>query len=153
MTRERSELAKLLQRTSVVLLVLTTVCRAMPSEFLVGGDISALTRIEQAGGVFRDEGKPGDAIGIMSDYGCNCFRLRLFVNPAGGNMVVNDLAYTIALAKRIKAAGAKLLLNFHYADTWADPGHQSKPKAWEDLDFESLERKVFEYTRDCIMEF
>ena len=138
---------------SIVLLVLTTVCRAMPSEFLVGGDISALTRIEQAGGVFRDEGKPGDAIEIMSKYGCNCFRLRLFVNPAGGNMVVNDLAYTIALAKRIKAAGARLLLNFHYSDTWADPGRQLKPKAWEDLDFESLERTVYEYTRDCILEF
>jgi len=153
MARKRTESTKLLQRTSVVLLVLTAVCRAMPSEFLVGGDISALTRIEQAGGVFRDEGKPGDAIEIMSDYGCNCFRLRLFVNPAGGNMVVNDLAYTIALAKRIKAAGARLLLNFHYSDTWADPGHQSKPKAWADLDFESLERTVYEYTCDCILEF
>jgi len=153
MVRKRTELTKLLQRMSIVLLVLTTVCRAMPSEFLVGGDISALTRIEQAGGVFRDEGKPGDAIEIMSKYGCNCFRLRLFVNPAGGNMVVNDLAYTIALAKRIKAAGARLLLNFHYSDTWADPGRQLKPKAWEDLDFESLERTVYEYTRDCILEF
>ncbi|MHC4168158.1 MAG: glycosyl hydrolase 53 family protein, partial [Planctomycetota bacterium] len=109
--------------------------------------------IEQAGGVFRDAGKPGDAIEIMSGYGCNCFRLRLFVNPTGKNVVVNDLAYTIALAKRIKATGAKLLLNFHYSDTWADPGHQSKPKAWEELDFESLEGKVYEYTRDCIGEF
>jgi arabinogalactan endo-1,4-beta-galactosidase len=136
-----------------VLLVLTTVCGAMPSEFLVGGDISALTRIEQADGVFRDEGKPGDAIEIMSKYGCNCFRLRLFVNPTKQGAVVNDLAYTIALAKRIKAAGAKLLLNFHYSDTWADPGRQLKPKAWEDLDFDSLERTVYEYTRDCISQF
>jgi len=53
--------------------MLTVVCRALPSqqdgELLVGGDISALTKIEQAGGVFRDEGKPGDAIEIMSKYG------------------------------------------------------------------------------------
>jgi len=140
-----------------VVLLLAVVCRAMPSqqdeEFLVGGDISALTKIEQAGGVFRDSGRPGDAIEIMSGYGCNCFRLRLFVNPTNSNVVVNDLAYTIALARRIKAIGAKLLLDFHYSDTWADPGHQSKPKAWEDLDFESLERTVYKYTRDCIDAF
>jgi arabinogalactan endo-1,4-beta-galactosidase len=157
MVRKRTKLTKLLQRTSVVLLVLTTVCGAIPSdrdeEFLVGGDISALTRIEQAGGVFRDRNEPGDAIRIMSKYGCNCFRLLLFVNPTNKNVVVNDLSYTIALAKRIKAAGAKLLLNFHYSDTWADPGRQSKPKAWEGLDFKSLEKKVYEYTRDCILQF
>ncbi|MHC4569710.1 MAG: hypothetical protein ACYTE3_28620, partial [Planctomycetota bacterium] len=81
MAREGSESTNLLRRTLLVLM-LTTVCRAMPSrhdgEFLIGGDISALTKIEQAGGVFRDAGKPGDAIEIMSGYGCNCFRLRLF---------------------------------------------------------------------------
>ncbi|MHC4118975.1 MAG: glycosyl hydrolase 53 family protein [Planctomycetota bacterium] len=157
MARKRIVSMKLSQRVLAVLLVLPTVCGATPSErdgeFFVGGDISALTRIEQVGGVFRDEGKPGDAIEIMSKYGCNCFRLRLFVNPTNKNVVVNDLAYTIALARRIKAAGAKLLLNFHYSDTWADPGHQSKPKAWEDLDFESLERKIYQYTRDCIAAF
>ena len=140
-----------------IVLALAAIGGAIPSEqdgeFFVGGDISVLTKIEQAGGVFRDEGKPGDAIEIMSKYGANCFRLRLFVNPTNESVVVNDLAYTIALAKRIKASGARLLLNFHYSDTWADPGQQSKPKAWEGLDFDSLERKVYEYTRDCILEF
>ena len=70
-------------------------------EFLLGGDISALTKIEEQGGVFYDGGVRGDAIGIMRKYGCNCFRLRLFVNPTKRNVVVNDLAYTIKLAKRI----------------------------------------------------
>ncbi len=96
---------------------------------LLGGDISALTVIEQAGGVYRDDNKPGDAIQIMADHGANCFRLRLFVNPTGKNVVVQDLPYTVALAKRIKQAGAKWLLDFHYSDTWADPAHQTKPQA------------------------
>ncbi|MHC4559358.1 MAG: glycoside hydrolase family 53 protein [Planctomycetota bacterium] len=157
------ELLKPLRQAYLVLLVLTIVCTATSSEhqrtsthdreFLLGGDISALAEIEQHGGVFRDQGKPVDAIRILRNYGCNCFRLRLFVNPAYRNVVVNDLPYTIALARRIKAAGAKLLLNFHYSDTWADPGKQTKPKAWKDLDFESLERIIYEYTRDCILEF
>ena len=122
-------------------------------EFLVGGDISALSKIEECGGVFRDKGAPGDAIKIMRNHGFNCFRLRLFVDPTYQNVVVNDLPYTIALAKRIKAVEAKLLLNFHYSDTWADPGHQTKPKAWAELDFDSLVDMVYQYTRDCIAAF
>lgn len=122
-------------------------------EFLVGGDISALSKIEEHGGIYRDDGKPGDAIRIMESYGCNCFRLRLFVNPTHKNVVVNDLQYTIALAKRIKSSGSKLLLNFHYSDTWADPGHQNKPRDWADMEFDTLVETVYEYTRDCIQAF
>lgn len=81
--------------------------RPAPGDLLVGGDISALTVIEQAGGVFRDGQQPVDAIRIMADHGANCFRLRMFVEPTGKNVVVQDLPYTIALAKRIKHAGAK----------------------------------------------
>ena len=125
--------------------------RSRPA-LLLGGDISALEKIEECGGVFRDHGEPGDAIRIMVGRGANCFRLRLFVDPTGENVVVNDLAYTARLAKRIKAAGARWMLDFHYSDTWADPGNQRKPKAWEDLDFESLEKTVYDYTRGCISE-
>jgi len=119
-------------------------------EFLLGGDISALTKIEEQGGVFYDGGVREDAIGIMRKYGCNCFRLCLFVNPTKRNVVVNDLAYTIKLAKRIKAAGGKWLLNFHYSDTWADPGHQTKPRAWAGLTKEELEERMYRYTRESI---
>jgi len=95
-----------------------------------------------------------DAIQIMVRHGFNCFRLRLFVNPLPrdewGGFTGNNLSYTIELAKRIKATGAKLLLDFHYSDTWSDPGHQTKPEAWKDLDFEALVKKVYNYTRECI---
>lgn len=95
-----------------------------------------------------------DAVRIMVSHGFNCFRLRLFVNPLPrddwGGFTGNNLSYTIALAKRIKATGAKLLLNFHYSDTWADPGHQTKPEAWKDLDFDALVERVYNYTRECI---
>lgn len=122
------------------------------NDLLVGGDISALTVIEQAGGVFKDDGKPGDAIQIMVDHGANCFRLRLFVHPTGKNVVVQDLPYTVGLARRIKQAGAKWLLDFHYSDTWADPAHQTKPKAWENLDIAGLEEVVYRHTRDSLAE-
>jgi len=122
-------------------------------EFLVGGDISMLSRIGELGGVYREGGKQSDPLKIFKKYGWNCYRLRLFVNPTYRNAVVNDLPYTLALAERIRVHGAKLLLNFHYSDTWADPGHQRKPAAWRDLDFDSLENKVREYTASVITEF
>ncbi|MEM2561379.1 MAG: glycosyl hydrolase 53 family protein [Candidatus Bathyarchaeia archaeon] len=95
-----------------------------------------------------------DAIQIMIKHGFNCFRLRLFVNPSPrdewGGFTGNTLEYTINLAKRIKSSGAKLILDLHYSDTWSDPGKQSKPRAWENLDFEDLIKTVYEYSRDVI---
>lgn len=131
-------------------LIATPTARA--GDLLLGGDISALTAIEQVGGIFKDDGKPGDAVRIMADHGANCFRLRLFVNPTGKNVVVQDVPYIVDLAKRIKRAGAEWLLDFHYSDTWADPGKQTKPKAWEDLDVAGLETAVYRHTRDALAE-
>ena len=115
-----------------------------------GADISALERIEQAGGVFREGGVPGDAIAILRAHGSNLFRLRLFVSPNGQDVQVNDLAYTIRMAARVKAAGARLLLDLHYSDTWADPGHQATPAAWSSLDIDSLEQQVETWSGDVI---
>ena len=124
--------------------------RPLPAGMLRGADISALERIEQAGGVFRDAGRAGDAIAILRAHGANAFRLRLFVNPDHTEVQVNDLDYTVRMAVRIKAAGAKLLLDFHYSDTWADPGRQTTPSAWAALPFDSLEHQVEVYSADVI---
>ena len=114
-----------------------------------GADISALTRIEQAGGTFHD-GTASNAIQILVSKGANTFRLRIFVNPNDSDVQVNDLPYTLALATRIKSAGAKLLLDFHYSDTWADPGHQTVPAAWASLGYDSLAAQVERYTAGVI---
>jgi arabinogalactan endo-1,4-beta-galactosidase len=122
---------------------------------MAGGDISALTVLENGGAVYRDNGQVDGAIDILRDHGMNWFRLRLFVNPnpASDPFVVNDLNYTIALAQRAKASGAKLLLDFHCSDTWADPGHQTKPAAWNSLSFSDLTQRVHDYTRDAVDAF
>jgi arabinogalactan endo-1,4-beta-galactosidase len=117
---------------------------------LLGADLSALERIELVGGVFRDGGQSADAIAILRAHGSNIIRLRLFVNPNGQEVQVNDLPYTLRMAGRVKAAGAKLLLDIHYSDTWADPGHQVTPAAWAGLSFDSLEARVETYTADVI---
>ena len=125
---------------------------ASPYEgMLLGGDVSALARIEAGGSVFRDDGQPADALEALVAHGSNTFRLRLFVDPNPElDVQVNDLPYTIALAQRVKAAGATLILDFHYSDTWADPGKQFIPAAWEHLDFDALEQQVETYSADVI---
>lgn len=121
---------------------------------LAGADISALPLFERSGTVYRDaKGRDGNAVTILREAGMNAFRLRLFVNPDYDNVVVNDLEYTLALAKRVKASGAKFLLDIHYSDTWADPSKQFVPKAWEGLDFAALCDRVRSYTRETIAAF
>ena len=118
--------------------------------FLKGGDVSLLRAIAQAGGTWRAGGRPTDPLAIFRDAGCNTMRLRLFHTPNGRGGVVNNLAYTKALGRRIKQAGFRLLLDFHYSDTWADPGHQVTPAAWKDLDPDALCRAVRAYTCDAV---
>lgn len=123
-------------------------------EYVYGGDVSALTVFEDSGVNYRDgEGVAGDALAILQGAGMNVFRLRLFVEPEVEGIVVNDLEYTLELAKRIEATGAQLLLNLHYSDTWADPAKQYKPKAWKDLPFEELVTQVERYTADVLKAF
>ena len=122
----------------------------MPIKFLTGGDISLLTKMEDLGQVYRDGGQPRDLLEIFRARGCNCMRLRLWVGPSGEDIFVNDLAYTLALGRRIKEAGLDFLLDFHYADTWADPGAQPKPAAWANLPFDALAAQVHDYSRDVI---
>ena len=122
----------------------------IPALPYLGADISALARIEQGGSVFRDSGKLGDAIAILKAHGANTFRLRIFVNPNDSDVQVNDLPYTLALAARVKAAGARLLLDFHYSDTWADPSHQTTPAAWAALGYDSLAAQVERYTAGVV---
>ncbi|HHA1852221.1 TPA: arabinogalactan endo-beta-1,4-galactanase [Enterobacter cloacae] len=132
---------------------------AMPADFIKGADISTLLEAEQHGAKFYNQnGQQQDAIAILKANGVNYVRLRLWVDPqdasgktyGGGS---NNLENTIALAKRVKAQGLKLLLDFHYSDFWTDPGKQFKPKAWEKMDYPQLKTAIHYYTRDTIARF
>ena len=132
---------------------------AMPADFIKGADISTLLEAEQHGAKFYNQnGQQQDAIAILKANGVNTVRLRLWVDPqdADGNTYgggSNNQENTIALAKRVKAQGLKLLLDFHYSDFWTDPGKQFKPKAWEKMDYLQLKTAIHDYTRDTIARF
>ena len=140
-----------------ILLIGGAVTKGGERMFYAGVDLSGLPSYEAAGAVYRDSHGDGDAIRIFADHGCNLFRIRLFVNPSDDPIksagAVQDLSYALALARRAKATGAKVLLDFHYSDTWADPGQQIKPAAWENLQGAELEQTVFQYTRDTLSAF
>jgi beta-galactosidase len=124
---------------------------AKPAGKILGADISFLPQLEARGMKFSDKGVQKDVFEILKDHGFNYIRLRLFVDPANDSGYAPgkgfcDLPHTLEMAKRIKNADMKFLLDFHYSDTWADPGKQFKPEAWKRLDFNDLAKKVFDYT-------
>ncbi|WP_097257645.1 arabinogalactan endo-1,4-beta-galactosidase [Streptomyces sp. Ag109_G2-15] len=113
-----------------------------------GADISSLAKSEAKGGVYKtSSGTTGDAVTILKNAGMNYARLKVWVNPADG---FNDKAHVLAVAKRVKAAGMKLLVDFHYSDTWADPGAQSKPAAWAGHSYSQLKTDVYNHTYDVL---
>lgn len=131
----------------------------MSADFIKGADISTLLEAERHGAKFyNQQNQAQDAITILKDNGVNYVRLRLWLDPkdeqgngyGGGG---NDLETTLALAKRAKAQGMKLLLDFHYSDFWTDPGKQFKPKAWAGMDYPQLKVAIHDYTRDTIARF
>ena len=124
--------------------------RALCQQYAIGADVSFLAQAEQQGIVFKDNGVAKPGLQILKDHGYNWIRLRLFHAPTD---LPNDLHYTIALAKKAKSLGFQFLLDYHYADTWADPGHQPIPKDWQSKTHQELVDTVFQYTRDTTAAF
>jgi arabinogalactan endo-1,4-beta-galactosidase len=119
----------------------------------VGGDISMLTKYEEAGVAYKDkDNKTVQPLTFFKEQGMNAMRVRLFVDPSrdSDKGVCQDLDYVKALGKRIKDAGMAFMLDFHYSDTWADPAKQWTPDAWKNLNNEQLCDKIYEYTKDCL---
>jgi arabinogalactan endo-1,4-beta-galactosidase len=126
------------------------------NSYIKGMDISSLYEIEKCGGKYYDHGIEKDLFDILKYYDINAIRLRLWNNPYSEDgeaygAGTNDLTTTILLAKRAKAHGMKILLDYHYSDFWTDPGKQTIPKAWEELSVEELEIKMFEFTKETLL--
>ena len=117
--------------------------------FAYGADISWLSQQESWGTYYYNrQGKKADLMDILNDdFGINAIRFRVWVNPAGGWSGKNDV---IALSKRAHAKGFKIMISFHYSDTWADSQNQTIPAQWTDHSAEALEKNVYDHTKDVL---
>lgn len=124
-------------------------------EFALGVDLSYVNEIEDHGGVYRDSSKVRDPYRILKDHGANLVRLRLWHNPDWVRTVYGNQQKTLysgyadveKSVRRAKSLGMAVNLDFHYSDTWADPGNQKPPAAWQNItSLQVLKDSVYQYT-------
>ena len=112
----------------------TVLALTLSAQKYVGGDISMLPEYEKYGAKYFDKSGnniSGRLLQFFTEQGWNAARVRLFVDPSKASEthqregVRQDLEFVKALGKRIKDAGMTFMLDFHYSDTWTDPGKHS----------------------------
>ena len=123
---------------------------AIPETFAKGADVSWLTQMEAAGIKFYNTaGTQTEGMALMKSLGMNTIRLRVWVNPSPA---WNNTADVVAKALRAKNLGMRIMIDFHYSDSWADPGKQTKPAAWAGQDFATLKLSLANHTSAVLNE-
>ena len=121
---------------------------ASSGSFAYGSDVSWVTQMEASGySFYNNSGVKQSLFTILAGKGINAIRLRVWVNPAGGWCNTADV---VSKALSAKAAGMNILIDFHYSDTWADPGDQTVPAAWASENFTQLMATVYSYTEGVL---
>lgn len=123
----------------------TTILR---NSFVRGADVSWVTQMESEGIKFyNEEGVETECMALLKEYDINAIRLRVWVNPADGWNNIDDV---LLKARRANALGQRIMIDFHYSDTWADPGHQTTPAAWASMGIDELCEAVADHTREMM---
>lgn len=129
------------------------------ADFIKGVDASMIEKIEKLGGKYYNaEGKEQDIFQILALSGVNFFRVRIWNKPYnagrqeyGGGAVDADRA--LSMAKRAKAVGMNVFLDFHYSDIWADPDYQLTPRDWVGKSKDEIPAAVQQFTTDTLNKF
>jgi arabinogalactan endo-1,4-beta-galactosidase len=122
------------------------------AQFVRGADIGWLQQMEATGYKFYDtNGVQKDCLAILKDHGINTVRLRVWVNPSNDPRSGHcSKADVVEMALRAKKMGMRILIDFHYSDSWADPGKQNKPAAWANDSLPKLVTDVYQHTFDVL---
>lgn len=116
--------------------------------FAKGADVSWCTEMEKRGYKFYDnKGVETECIALMKRIGFNAIRLRVWVNPKDGWCGKEDV---LVKARRAHKEGMKLMIDFHYSDSWADPGKQNVPAAWKSYDQVKMAAAVADHTVEVL---
>lgn len=118
------------------------------AQFANGADVSWLSQMEEDGYIFKNSsGIQESCLEILKEKGINALRFRVWVNPQDGYSGKKYVAHEAYIADSM---GFKILLDFHLSDTWADPGHQTKPAAWANDSFQQLQQDVYNHVYDVL---
>jgi len=96
---------------------------------------------------YNAAGTQMECMALLQSLGMNSIRLRVWVNPSDGWCNAQDV---LTKALRAKNLGMRVMIDFHYSDSWADPGKQTKPAAWVNLSFTDLEAALAKHTTDVL---
>lgn len=116
--------------------------------FAKGADISWVTEMEAKGYKFYNAaGEERECTALLKEIGFNAVRYRVWVNPKNGYNSAEDV---LRKALRAQALGMKIMIDFHYSDSWADPGKQPVPAAWKDFDPAQMATAVANHTTETL---
>jgi len=125
---------------------------SLRAQFVKGADIGWLQQMEATGYKFYDSaGVQANCLDILKSKGINAVRLRVWVNPSedriNGHCSKREVA---AMALRAQNMGLRIMIDFHYSDSWADPGKQNKPAAWAGDSFSQLLNHLYNHTFEVL---
>ncbi|NOQ91598.1 MAG: arabinogalactan endo-1,4-beta-galactosidase [Flavobacteriaceae bacterium] len=121
-----------------------------PKTFISSVDLSSLPQVEDANTVFYNlNNQEEDVLTTLKNNGVNTIRLRIWHSPSTNYSSFNDVKL---FSQRIKAKGLKVWITVHYSDTWADPGNQITPSAWQGESFNIIKSNVYDYTKNLVLE-
>ncbi|MCH5225846.1 MAG: glycosyl hydrolase 53 family protein [Muribaculaceae bacterium] len=130
------------------LLALNLLAQDKTEPFWLGADISGTPEQEAQGIVnYNDLKQPMENTSLMKYYGLNAIRLKVWVNSEND---FNTPRHVLEMARRAQMQGMEVMVDFHYSDTWADPGHNNSPKEWLGLELIDVKGKLAEHTRSTL---
>jgi arabinogalactan endo-1,4-beta-galactosidase len=120
----------------------------LTTSYAKGADIGWLSEMEAKGKKFyTNDGIEHDLFDVLKSKGINSVRFRIWVDPSNGNCNKADV---VAMAIRAHQKGMRIMLDFHYSDSWVDNKSQKKPHKWIDDSFEELKKAVYDHTFDVL---
>lgn len=125
----------------------------------IGADVSWCTEMEACGKYFYNaDGQQTELMQLLKDLGMSAIRLRVWVNPSYSSTPSQtcygsaycDVTDVVAKAKRAKAVGMDVMIDFHYSDFFADPSRQNVPNEWAGKSLDEIKQLVASHTKEVL---
>jgi arabinogalactan endo-1,4-beta-galactosidase len=104
----------------------------------------------------QDMGAGPHLLDVVKDRGMGFIRLRIWNEPRNERTgevrtpATQGPERSLEVARWVRERQLGLGIDFHYADSWADPGKQPKPRAWAELEFDDLVEALHDFTYEYV---